>query len=324
MGVKTAAANSLGSAAGAIGGQSTCSGTAAPPGQIGLLFGATFSLGNVGSGIAECGLKGSIRSLTAPHGPLTSTNAVSATVGGGSTGTSSGLYTGTSSATSNYGALSVATHGNNLGGANPSSFSESGGFAIFNDQLTFTSPTQTNGSHGSVVYTFTIGVTMTTPVPSFPSGSENIAQLIVRPDNFITNNVFSAYTISHSNGTILGNDFYPGFTTGDGSVIGSGQFSTNHIPIVWGTAENLTVGLAATSLPQTGATLDTNLNAVLSGITVYGTNGDPDSAFKIDAASGSVYSAYGVSPVPEAETYAMLLAGLCLVGSIARRRKQIS
>ena len=34
--------------------------------------------------------------------------------------------------------------------------------------------------------------------------------------------------------------------------------------------------------------------------------------------------AMAVAPIPEPETYAMLLAGLGLVGFIARRRKQIS
>jgi hypothetical protein len=44
-------------------------------------------------------------------------------------------------------------------------------------------------------------------------------------------------------------------------------------------------------------------------------------SFDIAGASLSNYRAY-ISPVPEADTYAMLIAGLGLVGFMARRRKQ--
>jgi hypothetical protein len=36
---------------------------------------------------------------------------------------------------------------------------------------------------------------------------------------------------------------------------------------------------------------------------------------------GAVYTAQSISPIPEPETYALMLAGLALVGGIARRRK---
>lgn len=54
--------------------------------------------------------------------------------------------------------------------------------------------------------------------------------------------------------------------------------------------------------------------------------GSHDSHWALDilnASSASVGVSY-ISPVPEPETYAMLLAGLGLMGFIARRRKQIS
>jgi hypothetical protein len=41
-----------------------------------------------------------------------------------------------------------------------------------------------------------------------------------------------------------------------GSVEGSGQFSSMPLPFVGGAEENLTVGLATTNKPYTGATLD--------------------------------------------------------------------
>jgi len=313
--VTSAASSGLDSMAIAVGGQSTCtSSDSGPPPPIGSLIGSLFVIPTpaIGNGISDCGLNGSIKSLTATTGPVTSVNSVSATVGGG-------LYTGTSGATSNYGTLSLTSHGNNQGKPNLFGFSESGGFSTFNDQLTFISPTQKNGSSGSVIYTFTVSGALTTPVSSSAGGPQNLAKLDVHQSNHILNQVFTASTYPIF-GTILGNNSYPGFTMSEGSVSGSGEFSTLRIPFVWGKAENLEVGLSAVSYPTTGETLDTHLKAVLTGIAVFDANGHLDNNYKIDAASGSLYSAGGVLPVPEPEAYALFLAGLLLVGFMTTHR----
>jgi hypothetical protein len=286
-----ARASSLESIAAAVGGQSTCNtfGTRPP---ISTIFGGYFQIGTTGNGISDCGLQGSIQDNTAAKGPLTTTNSVSANVGGGS-------YTGSSSATSDYGLLKVTAHGNMLGVTNTLGFSQSGGFSIFNDQLTFNSVNHANGSSGQVVYTFTIGGALTTPVPS-PGTSQNIANLIVKQNGF-SRNIFTANTFSSTTGgtgTILGNPSYPGFTTAIGSVQGSGQFSSAAIPFVWGKASDLTVGLAAVSFPVTGATLDALLTASLSGISVYDNPGNLLNDFNISSVSGATYTAGGVSSVP--------------------------
>ena len=38
--------------------------------------------------------------------------------------------------------------------------------------------------------------------------------------------------------------------------------------------------------------------------------------------TGDVWATFAATPVPEPETYAMILAGLGLMGFMARRRKQ--
>jgi hypothetical protein len=311
LGVADATASSLESVAGAVGGQSSCNTFGSRP-PVSTLFGSFFQIGTTGNGISDCGLQGSVQDHIATQGPLTTTNAVSATVGGGP-------YTGSSRATSNFGVLSVASHGEMLGVTGPGGVSQSGGFSIFNDQLTFSSPNQASGNLGKVVYTFTIGGALTTPVPNPPFASTNIANLVVRQDGFFQPNLFTAGTVSTNTGTILGNPSYPGFTTSTGSVQGEGQFSTGQIPFNWGDSADLTVGLAGVSFPATGSTLDVLLNAVLSGIKVYDSSGNLLTNFNINAASGSVYSANGVTstPIPAA----VWLFGSGLIGLIGLPRK---
>jgi hypothetical protein len=306
LGVTDAGASGLEAIAGAVGGQSSCS-TAVTPTSISLSFGGVFGIGTTGNGISDCGLQGSIQDNIATKGPLTSTNTVAATVGEGS-------YTGSSSASSNYGSLGVAAHGNLIGVTNTFGVAQAGGFALFNDDLTFTSPTLTNGSSGHVVYTFTISGALTTPVPTPPFASQNLAELAIRQDAF-RQSIFTATTYP-DRATILGNPSYPGFTLSPGSIQGSGQFSTVAIPVTLGTAEKLTVGLAAVSYPATGATLDAHLNAVLSGIAFYDPSNNLLTNFSIRSASGAVYSANGVSSVPIPATvwlFSSMLAGLALM-----------
>jgi hypothetical protein len=290
LGITNATASSLQSVAGAVGGQSSCNTYGSRP-PVSTLFGSYFQIGTTGNGISDCGLQGSIQDQTATRGPLTTTNAVSATVGGGP-------YTGSSRATSNFGALSVASHGEMLGVSGPGGVTQSGGFSIFNDQLTFSSPNQASGNLGKVVYTFTIGGALATPVPNSPFHSESIANLVVKQDSFFQGNIFTAKADAGGPGTVLGGTSYPGFTMSQGAVEGEGQFTSGQIPFTWGKSADLTVGLAGVSFPTTGSTLDVLLNAVISGIKVYDSSGNLLTNFNINAASGSVYSANGVSSVP--------------------------
>lgn len=306
--------------AAAVGGQATC-GVFGPPTSIGNLFGSIFLVGNVGNGISDCGLQGSIANQTLPTGTATISNSVAATVGGGP-------YIGTSSATASYGTLSSSAHGLMDGVTNTFGFSESGGFSRFNDQLVISSPTVANGSAGSVAYTFKVTANLTTPRgTALTYASQNLAQLAVAQNAIVQGNVFGASTYPFSLGSVLGasdSTLRPGFVYGQGSVVGSYDFSTIRLPFTWGATTDLTVGLAAVTFAATGGELDAQMRATLTRIDVFGANGAPIGDFKIDAASGSVYTADGVSPVPEPPPAALLLAGLAVFALMSHRlRRQV-
>jgi hypothetical protein len=70
----------------------------------------------------------------------------------------------------------------------------------------------------------------------------------------------------------------------------------------------------------------TVLNALISDFQSLSTGGNPNAYFASDVITGSFTGAVGavgtpVTPVPEPETYALMLAGLGAMGFIARRRK---
>src|ERR1035438_8298456 len=68
--------------AGAVGGQSSCV-TFGTPAPIGPLFGSIFGIGDIGNGISDCSLQGSIQNSISAMGPVSAANSVTATVGGG-------------------------------------------------------------------------------------------------------------------------------------------------------------------------------------------------------------------------------------------------
>ncbi len=99
---------------------------------------------------------------------------------------------------------------------------------------------------------------------------------------------------SKASGTVVS------FELDGGGLISFGGASLNGVGFVQTAADRWS--LASTFIPPGPLTL-----------TVWG-----------DAGTGGSYSGTLnlLSPVPEAETYAMMLGGLALVGAIARRRKQ--
>jgi len=96
-----------------------------------------------------------------------------------------------------------------------------------------------------------------------------------------------------------------------GDLLGQYRFGVGAVP-VWGSFSALT---AVPSDPDTG---DFSFSKTFGGLTA-GTK------YWVNVKGTGSSAAYSVTlaPVPEPETYAMLLAGLGLMGTIARRRKVV-
>jgi hypothetical protein len=94
---------------------------------------------------------------------------------------------------------------------------------------------------------------------------------------------------------------------------GGGPFAAGVTPIVqvWSTPFNAAPGV-------TGSVSVTNVAALASNTYTLEVRGDV-----VGSLGGSYTGSVNVVPVPEPETYALLLAGLGLMGTIAKRRKGI-
>ena len=151
----------------------------------------------------------------------------------------------------------------------------------------------------------------------------------------------SGWTVSDGTVDLVGaggTDLIPGngrYVDLDGSTSNSGLFS-NHVDLVGGTTYTLSFDLGGSHRGST-ETVNVNFGSTAASYTLN--SADPFSTVTLNFTPGSnssydiSYQNLGgdnvgalldnvsVSAVPEPETYAMLLAGLGLMGFIARRRK---
>lgn len=108
--------------------------------------------------------------------------------------------------------------------------------------------------------------------------------------------------------------------TGDvaSSAAFTGQFAADNSAVV--TLNGVAIGSSSgftswSSFASSGATFNSGLNTLDFTVTNFAQNGGNPTGLRVEFLSSSV------TAVPEPETYAMLLAGMGLVGFVARRRK---
>lgn len=271
-------------------------------------------------GITACGWQGGEDDHSAARGPVTASQ--------GATGRAvDGSFTGSASSRADYGSLGVAARGTMTGGINGGQTGrQAAAFASFSDQLTFTSPAVADGQSLQLLFGWTVSGSLSgSGVPPY-SQFANVV-LSTRINGVNTSDDFGVYL---SGG---GNPFYSpapkfvenGFTIGDGGISGSGRVQSQFLYTVQaGTAFTLEAALRTSVLPCCyGTTMESDFlqSAHLGSIRVF-RNGVELSDFTIDAASGSLYTAGGVVPVPEPGAGLLALAGLAVVAARVRRTRQ--
>jgi PEP-CTERM motif len=239
-------------------------------------------------------------------------------------------FVGFSSANAQFGKVGAQAHatidalGNNL------SVDGTQAFGLFRESYTFTSPTHANGTAGLMSFTFGIDGRLTTtnaPLRVTTSDFEVMYKVGAGPSTTlfrgqVSNSNVAPFLIAPATGSVTG------YTVGPGTASGGGNFNTFTFEFAYGTPFDFSLGLLAYVIPGAGGTGDVDFSstAVLNGISVRTTAGADVTDFNIASGSGTFYDANGVrldtvSSVPEPESYAMILAGLGLLGFFRQRGK---
>ncbi len=310
------ALEAIAGAVGGRGGVGGACGSIGAPAEMGFF---TFSLPVVDlAGIAACGYSGSITTVKSVVGPIVN----SASVGpvGVDFADPKIKFDGTASALASFGSLGATAHANLVGlTANGVALFSSLGIATFSDQITAVSGVVPSGSGGFVRYQFHIDGSLAAlgaPAPFF--FGDTFAALSVQQGIGPNIGVFNATVRRGSLGTISGNPPPAGWVNAPGSLRGGSDFLTFELPMTWGAAFDLKVGLLAwaygTSDTQFGTT------ARLTGVDLFDGNHDAVTTFVLNSASGSDYLNFATTtPIPEPSSVALMLIGLGLIGRRATR-----
>jgi hypothetical protein len=289
--------------------------TFGPPSELSSFF--TFSGPSIPlGGIGACGYVGGIDHLTATSGTLTNSKSQGPVILGNPG--YSGYYAGTANSTASYGSLGASAQGNFTGGlpGSPVALYQGAGAAKFSDTLTATSPLVANASAGFVRYQFSVHgseAALGAQMPYF--FGETYTVLDIQQQNGPVYEILNAHTSRGSTGTISNSPPPAGWVAGTGSLSGSSTFYSLALPMNWGQAWDVKVGLLAWAYGQADANFLST--AKLTGVQLFDANHAPITQFTLTSASGTNY----INAVPEPETYAMLMAGLGLLGFMVRRKK---
>jgi hypothetical protein len=267
-------------------------------------------------GIAACGYSGDLSQVSAAGGPLTETRSLGPTLLGNPG--YSGSFTGSASAVADFGRLGAAAHAAISGGIPGSQVAlfESVGAARFTDTLTASSPLVAVKSAGFVRYKFSLdGKSTSLGPPGAYLFGDTYVVLDVQQQNGPVYEIINAHVGRGGLGVMSGNPPPAGWTTSQGSLSGAGTFYSLDLPMNWGQAWDVKVGLLAWAYGTADA--DFLSTARLTGVELFDANHVAVTQFSLVSASGHDY----LNPVPEPETGVLMLAGLSALAAGIRRRR---
>lgn len=269
----------------------------APPAE--LSFFTSHSASIPSGGISPCGYSGGVTHVTSANGPLTTSRNLGPVILGNPG--FSGSFDGSAHSTADYKKLGASAHANISGGipGSPVALFESTGAAKFSDTLTASSPLVAQASAGFVRYQFTVDGSLTslgTPAPYL--FGETYAVLDIQHQGGPVYEILNAHVRRGGLGTISNGPLPLGWATSMGSLSGSSIFYSLDLPMNWGQAWDVSVGLLAWAY----GTADTNFltTAKLTGLELFDANHMPVTQFSINSVSGTDYSFAAPVPAPAA------------------------
>jgi len=309
-----ARAASLDAYADVVGGAGNGCSTWGPEPELSAFF--TFSGGTLPlGGVSGCGYSGGMSHVKAASGPLANSKSAGPVILGNPG--YSGYFNGTANAVANYGQLGASAHANISGGVpgSPLALFESVGAAKFSDTLTASSSLVTTSSAGFARYQFSVDGSLTSlGAPAAYFFGENYAVLDIQQQNGPVYEILNAHERRGGLGTISNSSPPLGWTTSMGSLIGGSTFYSLDLPMNWGKAWDLKVGL----LTWAYGTADTNFltTAKITGLELFDANHVQVTQFSLSSASGTNY----INAVPIPQSMALMMSGLGLLGFSARRK----
>jgi hypothetical protein len=218
-----------------------------------------------------------------------------------------------------YGSLGASASGTFAGGLPSDSqlaLFEGAGAAKFSDTLTATSPLVASASAGFVRYQFNVHGSMSIlgAQKAYYFG-ETYMVLDLQQQSGPVYEILNSHARRGSVGTISNGPPPAGWTAGVGTLSGQSTFYSQMLPMNWGQAWDVKVGLLAWAYGEAASSfLGT---AKLTGIDLFDANGVKVTQFDLVSASGTNY----LQPVPEPATQALMLSGLLGLAATVRRMR---
>jgi hypothetical protein len=272
-------------------------------------------------GITACGYSGGVSRISAPTGPLTNTKALAPVILGNPG--FAGYFDGSAHSIAQYGKLGASAHANISGGIPGSSVAlfESAGAAQFSDVLTASSPLVANASAGFVRYRFTVdGSTTSLGAPGPYLFGETYMVLDIQQQSGPVYEILNAHVRRGELGTISNGVPPAGWTASTGRLTGSGTFYSLDLPMNWGQAWDVKVGLLAWAYGTADA--DFLSTAKISGIQLFDANHVEISDFNLASASGTDY--LNVDQVPLPSSVVLMFSALSGLAIASQRKRRVS